>query len=158
MRPGTRSSPIEILLIEDDPAAARLTIDALRDGHVFAHIYLAQDGEQALQYLNQEPPHHRAKRPDLILLDLSLPKVDGRELLGTIKADERLTAIPVIVLTSSCNPDDVNDAYRKHVACYITKPLDSDEYFSAIRCLKELWFNVVTFPDGMVPQNAFPPT
>ncbi len=139
-------APIEILVIEDNPAAALLTTEALRDPKVKYHVQIAEDGEDALKLLRREGPHGAAPRPDLILLDLNLPKMDGREVLAAIKADANLMAIPVIVLTCSNNPDDVEDAYRHQIAGYITKPAGFDEYFTAIRSLTQLWFNVMSLP------------
>jgi chemotaxis family two-component system response regulator Rcp1 len=148
------AAPIEVLLVEDSPEAAQLTLEALRDALVPNHISVVTDGEQALGYLEQEPPYSDAPRPDVILLDLNLPKVDGRKVLATIKADENLMDIPVIVLTCSNNPSDVEGAYQNQVAGYITKPSDLDEYFTAVRSLKQLWFNVMTLPRRVKADNA----
>ena len=137
---------IQILLAEDDPAAAQLTIEALRDPRVRPVVHLVSDGEAALDFLHRQPPYADAPRPDIILLDLNMPKIDGREVLVRIKADATLDSIPVIVLTSSSNPTDVEAAYRLQVAGYITKYSELDRYFTAIRSLKELWFNVITLP------------
>jgi chemotaxis family two-component system response regulator Rcp1 len=139
-------APIEILLVEDSPEAAHLTIEALRDPKVNYHVQVVEDGEEALHFLHREEPHLSAPRPDLIFLDLNLPKIDGRKVLATIKAEENLMDIPVIVLTCSSNPADVEDAYRHQVAAYITKPAGLDEYFAAIRSLTQLWFNRITLP------------
>jgi chemotaxis family two-component system response regulator Rcp1 len=137
---------IQILLAEDDPAAAQLTIEALRDPRVRPVVHLVSDGEAALDFLHRQPPYADAPRPDIILLDLNMPKIDGREVLVRIKANATLDSIPVIVLTSSSNPTDVEAAYRLQVAGYITKYSELDRYFTAIRSLKELWFNVITLP------------
>jgi two-component system, chemotaxis family, response regulator Rcp1 len=138
--------PIEVLLVEDNPAAAKLTLEALRDALIPNHIHVVTDGEAALRFLHREPPHPDAPRPNLILLDLNLPRVDGRAVLSTIKTDTGLMDIPVIVLTCSSSPQDVEDAYQHQAAGYITKPSDLDQYFSAVRMLKQLWFNVMTLP------------
>jgi len=138
--------PIKILLVEDSPADARLTLEALRDARIVNEIYVVTDGEQTLNFLRNVSPHEDAPRPDIVLLDLDLPKVDGREVLQEMKADPALKDIPVIVLTSSKKPEDVTDAYKQQASCYIKKPVDADQYFIAIRSLKELWFNVVTLP------------
>jgi two-component system, chemotaxis family, response regulator Rcp1 len=143
---GTNLAPIEILLVEDSPAAALLTTEALRDPRVSYHVQVVEDGEEALKFLHREAPYSAGARPDLILLDLNLPKVDGREVLATIKADASLMDIPVIVLTCSSNPADVEDAYRHQAAGYITKPAELDEFFIAIRSLIQVWFNVMTLP------------
>ncbi len=137
---------IQVLLAEDDPAAAQLTIEALRDPRVRPVVHVVADGEEALSFLHREPPYADAPRPDIILLDLNMPKIDGREVLARIKTDASLKSIPVIVLTSSSNPNDVEVAYRHQVAGYITKYSELDRYFTAIRSLKELWFNVITLP------------
>ena len=148
------AGPIEVLLVEDNPAAAKLTLEALRDALIPNHIHVVTDGEAALRFLRRDPPHPDAPRPDLILLDLNLPRVDGRAVLATIKADTDLLDIPVIVLTCSSNPRDVADAYQHHAAGYITKPCDLDQYFSAVRMLKQLWFNVMTLPMRSKADNS----
>jgi chemotaxis family two-component system response regulator Rcp1 len=140
------ASPIEVLLVEDSPAAAQLTLEALRDALIPNRIHVVGDGEEALKFIHQEPPYSDAPRPNLILLDLNLPKVDGRNVLATIKSEPSLMDIPVIVLTCSENPEDVQGAYQHQVAGYITKSADLDEYFTAIRLLKQLWFKVMTLP------------
>jgi CheY-like chemotaxis protein len=143
------ATSIEILLVEDDPAAVHLTIEAfevLQDPKVPYHVLVVEDGEEALDFLRREPPHADAPRPDLILLDLNLPKIDGRAVLATIKADAKLMDIPVIVLSSSSNPADVEYAYRLQVAGYITKSADLAEFLTAIRALRQLWFTVMTLP------------
>jgi CheY-like chemotaxis protein len=148
------ASPIEVLLVEDSPAAAQLTLEALRDALIPNQIHVVGDGEEALKFVHQEPPYSHAPRPNLILLDLNLPKVDGRHVLATIKADPSLMDIPVIVLTCSENPQDVEGAYQHQVAGYITKPGDLDEYFTAIRLLKQLWFKVMTLPKTVKAKSA----
>jgi two-component system, chemotaxis family, response regulator Rcp1 len=140
------SQPIEVLLVEDDPGAAHLTAEALRDARVRHNVHVLTDGEAAWSYLNRVLPYANAPRPDLVLLDFNLPKLDGRELLVRIKANESLMDIPVVVITYSDNPKDVADAYRNHAACFITKPAELDQYFNAIRVLKELWYSVATLP------------
>ena len=110
------------------------------------NAHLVEDGLEALRFLRRDPPHDAAPRPDIILLDLDLPGMDGKELLAEIKSDELLLDIPVVVLSSSANPDDINYAYRRHVACYITKPTQLDAYMTAVRTLKELWFHTASFP------------
>jgi chemotaxis family two-component system response regulator Rcp1 len=149
----TGAVPIEILLVEDNPGEARLTMEAMRDARILNHIHLASDGEQAFNFLKNVPPYASAPRPDLVLLDLDLPRLDGRELLRKMKTDEELRDIPVVILTSSNNPADVTTAYHHQVSCYIRKPLDVDEYFEAIRSLKELWFHVVTLPKPPKQKN-----
>jgi chemotaxis family two-component system response regulator Rcp1 len=140
--------PIEILIVEDSPADARLTIEALRDARILNNIHVATDGQQALEFLNRKGSHADAPRPDFILLDLEMPKVDGYEVLDAIKTTEALKDIPVIILTSSQKQEDIARAYKHHASCYIRKPVDPDEYFLAIRALKTFWFDVVSLPDG----------
>lgn len=140
------AAPIEVLLVEDSREAAQLTLEALRDALVPNRIHVVIDGEAALKFIHQEPPFCDAPRPNLILLDLNLPKVDGRNVLATIKSDPSLMDIPVIVLTCSESPQDVEGAYQHQADGYITKPADLDEYFTAIRSLKQLWFKVMTLP------------
>jgi CheY-like chemotaxis protein len=137
-------APIEVLLVEDDPGASNLTAQALRDGRVRHNVHVVTDGEAAWSFLLQEPPYADAPRPDLVLLDFNLPKLDGKELLVRIKANEKLMDIPVVVISHSDNPKDIAEAYRNHAACFITKPAELDQYFNAIRVLKELWYSVAT--------------
>jgi CheY-like chemotaxis protein len=144
--PVKQDFPIEILLIEDNPGEARLTVEAMRDAKIPNRIHVVGDGDAALKFLNKADSYAAAPRPDLILLDLDLPKLDGRELLAQIKGDVRLKDIPVVVITSSKKPEDVISSYRNQVSSYIQKPVDIDDYFEAIRCLKELWFHVATLP------------
>jgi two-component system response regulator len=110
------------------------------------HVHVVGDGVEALKFLRRRPPHAAAPRPDIILLDLNLPRMDGKELLAEIKGDELLLDIPVVVLSSSASPDDINYAYRHHVACYITKSTQLEPYMTAVRTLKQLWFHTASFP------------
>jgi len=140
------AQPLEILLVEDSPADAHLTLRALEDASTMYVVRVVQDGVEALKFLRRQSPHDAAPRPDIILLDLNLPGMDGKELLTEIKSDELLLDIPVVVLSSSANPDDINYAYRHHVACYITKSTQLEPYMAAVRTLKELWFHTASFP------------
>jgi two-component system, chemotaxis family, response regulator Rcp1 len=135
----TNFSPIEILLVEDNPGDLRLIIEVLKDSKLSNEIYVAMDGEQAVQMLHKEGKYSEMPRPDLILLDLNLPKKDGRELLAEIKQDDQLKIIPVIILTSSTEEEDV----RKYASSYIIKPLDPDEFIKEVRKIREFWFSVV---------------
>jgi chemotaxis family two-component system response regulator Rcp1 len=139
-------SPIQVLLVEDSPSDARLTVEAMRDAGIKNEFHLVKDGEEALQFLHKEGRFQDAPTPDFVLLDLDLPKIDGREVLDVMKADAELKRIPVIILTSSKKDDDISNAYEHQVSCYIKKPVDPDQYFLAMRALKELWFKVVTLP------------
>jgi len=140
------SRPIEILLVEDSPGDVRLTREALREGKVRTNLHVAEDGVEALRYLRREPPHADAPRPDLILLDLNLPKVDGREVLEAIKGDDGLRSIPVVVLTSSQAETDIARAYGLHVNSYVTKPVDLDRFIEVIQSIKDFWFTIVQLP------------
>jgi CheY-like chemotaxis protein len=137
---------LDILLVEDSPADANLTMEALRDPRVPNRIHVVADGVEALRFLRRHPAYASAPRPDIILLDLNLPRMDGKEVLAEIKSDANLKNIPVIVLTCSGNPQDVEDVYRHQAAGYITKHPEFDRYFTALRSLKELWFNFMTLP------------
>lgn len=138
--------PIEILLVEDSPTDALLTKRALADARLINRLHLVEDGVQALAFLRKEPPYTDAPRPDLILLDLNLPKKDGREVLAEIKNDDDLKIIPVVVLTTSRAEEDILKSYRLHANCYISKPVDFDSFTDAILTLEKFWFAVVTLP------------
>ncbi len=138
--------PIEILLVEDNPADVRLTEEALSEGNIFNRLEVAGDGEEALAILRKTGDHENATRPDLILLDLNLPKKDGRECLAEIKADPELMRIPVVVLTTSRAESDIQRSYELHANCYITKPVDFDRFTSVVRAVEEFWLKVVELP------------
>ena len=138
--------PIEILLVEDDPGDVRLTREALKEGKVGNNLTVARDGVEALQLLRREGAHASAPRPDVILLDLNLPRMDGREVLKAIKSDERLRRIPVVVLTTSSADEDVVRSYDLQANCYITKPLDLDQFMRVMRTIGEFWLEIVRLP------------
>jgi len=138
--------PIEILLVEDSPTDALLTKRAFADARLINRLHIVEDGVEALKFLRREPPYETAPRPDLILLDLNLPKLDGREVLAQIKEDESLKVIPVVVLTTSQAEEDVLRSYRLHANCYISKPVDFDSFTEAMETLGKFWFAVVTLP------------
>ena len=142
----TAAQPVEILLVEDNPGDARLTQEALRDGKVYNKLTVVPDGVEAMAYLRREGRYAGARQPDLILLDLNLPKKDGREVLQEIKADERLRRIPVVVLTSSNAEQDVLKSYGLHANCYVTKPVDLDQFIGAVKAIENFWLTVVTLP------------
>lgn len=146
MSQSTPIRPIEILLVEDSPTDALLTKRALAAARLINRLHLVEDGVQALAFLRKEPPYADVPRPDLIFLDLNLPKKDGREVLAEIKEDEDLKVIPVVVLTTSRAEEDVLRSYRLHANCYITKPVDFDSFTEAITTLEKFWFAVVTLP------------
>ena len=138
---------LEILLVEDSPADAHLTLKALEDTTTVYNVHVVGDGVEALKFLRRHTPHESAPRPDIILLDLNLPVMDGKELLAEIKSDELLLDIPVVVLSSSASLDDINYAYRHHAACYVAKSAQLEQYMAAIRTLKDLWFHTASFPN-----------
>jgi two-component system, chemotaxis family, response regulator Rcp1 len=142
----TDAQPIEILLIEDNAADVRLTKEALQEGKVRNNLTVARDGEEALEMLRQLGPHAGAARPDLILLDLNLPRKDGREVLATLKADPSLKHIPVVVLTTSSAEVDILKSYQLHANCYITKPVDLEQFVNVVRSIDEFWLTVVKLP------------
>jgi chemotaxis family two-component system response regulator Rcp1 len=137
---------LEILLIEDSPADANLTLEALRDPKIPYKVHVVGDGVAALRFLRRQEPYPAALRPNIILLDLNLPRINGKEFLAEIKSDELLLDIPVVVLSGSASPDDIKWAYRNQAACYIVKPAQLEDYFSAVRALKQLWFHSASFP------------
>jgi two-component system response regulator len=145
--PGARDNgEVSILLVEDDPDDVQLTEIALRDAQVPNRLDVVEDGNQALQFLRREHPYERAHTPDLILLDLNLPRVDGREVLRTIKDDPDLRRIPVVVLTTSSDEIDIRDSYAAHANSFITKPVDFDEFLRAIQVIELYWLSVVKLP------------
>jgi two-component system, chemotaxis family, response regulator Rcp1 len=143
---GERGRAIKILLVEDNPGDVRLTIEALREAKVSNHLSVAPDGVEALAFLRRQGKYAQARRPDLILLDLNLPKKDGRAVLAEIKADELLKSIPVVVLTTSSAQQDVLASYQLQANCYITKPVDLDQFIRVVRSVEDFWLTVVTLP------------
>ena len=148
MTAGNGGRPIEILLVEDNPGDVRLTIEALKDGKVSNRLHVAKDGVEALAFLRQERAFADAPRPDVILLDLNLPKKDGREVLEEIKADEHLRRIPVVVLTTSDSEQDILHTYNLHANCYITKPVDLEQFIGVVRGIEDFWLTVVKLPSA----------
>jgi len=146
MSTSTRGEPIEILLVEDSPDDADLTIDALRDGRVRNRIAHVEDGVEAMAFLRREGKYNEAARPDLILLDLNLPRKNGREVLAEIKRDPELRRIPVVVMTSSDDERDIIEAYNRHVNCYVTKPVDLDQFIGVVKSIEHFWFSIVKLP------------
>ena len=138
--------PIEILLVEDSAADIRLTEEALKEGKVQNHLNIARDGEETLKFLRREGDNANAPRPDLILLDLNLPKKDGREVLEEIKADADLKRIPVVVMTTSQAEEDILKAYNLNANCYITKPVDLDKFINVVQSIEDFWLTVVRLP------------
>jgi two-component system, chemotaxis family, response regulator Rcp1 len=138
--------PVEILMVEDNPGDVRLTKEALKEGKVYNNLHWAKDGVEALEFLRREGEHANAPRPDIILLDLNLPKKDGREVLSVIKSDDQLKHIPVVVLTTSKAEEDVLRSYELHANCYVTKPVDLDKFIVVVQSIDRFWLTVVTLP------------
>ena len=138
--------PIEILLVEDNPGDVRLTQEALGEAKVRNNLAVARDGVEALSYLRREAPFEEASRPDLVLLDLNLPRKDGREVLAEIKADPALRRLPVVVLTTSAAEKDVLESYNLHANCYITKPVDLDQFVGIVSSIEDFWLTIVKLP------------
>lgn len=138
--------PIEILLVEDNPGDVRLTVEALKEAKVINNLTVLKDGVEALAFLRRQEPYAKAKRPHLILLDLNLPRKDGREVLAQIKEDETLKRIPVVVLTTSEDEQDVLRSYNLHANCYVTKPVDLDRFIRVVRSIEDFWLGIVVLP------------
>ena len=138
--------PVNILLIEDNPGDVRLTREALKEGKVLNNLADVADGVEAMAYLRREGQHKEATRPDLILLDLNLPRKDGREVLAEIKGDPDLRRIPVVVLTTSSAEQDILKAYDLHANCYITKPVNLEQFIIVVKSIEEFWVAIVTLP------------
>ena len=147
MTEGERTAPpVEILLVEDNPGDVRLTKEALLEGKVYNNLHWAKDGVEALEFLQQQGEYVNAPRPDIILLDLNLPKKDGREVLSVIKKDARLKQIPVVVLTTSKAEEDVLRSYDLHANCYVTKPVDLEQFIHVVKSIDRFWLTVATLP------------
>jgi two-component system response regulator len=137
---------IEILLIEDNAGDARLAKEALRDAKVKNNLTWVPDGVDALSYLRREGKYEKVPRPDLILLDLNLPRKDGREVLSEIKADQKFKCIPVVILTTSSAEEDVLKAYHLNANCYISKPVDLDQFIKVVKTIEDFWLTIVKLP------------
>ena len=137
---------IEILLVEDSPGDVRLTVEALKEAKVHNRLSVVRDGVEAMEFLQKKEPFKSVIRPDLILLDLNLPRKDGREVLAEIKSDPKLRQIPVVVLTTSRAEEDVLRAYDLHANCYITKPVDFEQFMSVVKSIEDFWLTVVKLP------------
>ena len=141
--------PIEILLVEDSPGDVRLTREAFKDARVLVNLHIAGDGEEAMAFLKREGKYSSKPRPDIILLDLNLPKKDGRAVLAEIKEDPNLQTIPVVILTMSASEEDVLKSYSLHANCYITKPVDLDGFLKVVKSIDGFWLSVVRLPTGI---------
>lgn len=140
--------PIEILLVEDNAGDVRLTVEAFRDAKVRNNMAVVRDGVEAMQYLRQEGEFSDNKRPDVILLDLNLPRMDGREVLAKLKKDPSLKNIPVVILTTSEAESDILQAYELHANCFITKPVDLEQFVTVVKSIEEFWFEIVKLPSS----------
>lgn len=138
--------PIEILMVEDNPGDVRLTQEALKEYKIRNNLQIVGDGEQAMKFLRQQEPFQGATRPDLILLDLNLPKMDGREVLQEIKNDPELKSIPIVVLTTSEAEEDIVQSYELHANSYVTKPVDFERFVKVVKVIEDFWFTVVKLP------------
>ena len=138
--------PIEILLVEDNAGEAELTMDTLKDGRVRNRVHWVEDGEEAMAFLRREGQYATAPRPDLILLDLNMPRKNGLEVLSEIKQHPNWRRIPVVMMTGSNHEADVTSAYSRHANCYVTKPLDIDKFMAAVRSIEDFWLTVVCLP------------
>jgi CheY-like chemotaxis protein len=143
---GKDAAPIEVLLVEDSPGDVRLTQEAFKDAKVHINLHVASDGAKAIIFLRREGEHSNAPRPDLILLDLNLPKKDGREVLAEIKGDPGLKSIPVVILTTSSSEADILRSYQLHANCYITKPVGLEGFLTVVKSIDNFWLSVVKLP------------
>jgi len=146
MANGNLLNPIEILLVEDNPADVRLTQEALKEEKLLMNLSVVCDGVEAMDFLQHKGQYGKAVRPDLILLDLNLPRKDGREVLKEIKNNDNLKAIPVVILTVSKAEEDICKTYNLHANCYITKPLDLNQFSKVVKSIKDFWLTIVKLP------------
>lgn len=138
--------PIDILLVEDNPGDIRLTQEAFKEGKMRNNFFVVRDGVEALEFLSKKGEYKNVPRPDIILLDLNLPKKDGREVLEVIKADKHIRQIPVVILTTSKAEEDILRTYNLHANCFITKPVDLEEFMRVVKTIEDFWLTVVKLP------------
>jgi len=150
----TEGRPIEILLAEDSATDVLLAEEALELAKMRNNLHVVKDGVEAMAFLRKEGKYEEKPRPDLILLDLNMPRKDGREVLAEVKADDNLKYIPVVVLTTSKAQEDILRAYGLHANCYISKPVDFEQFTNVVRAINQFWFTIVTLPPGSVQQAA----
>ncbi len=148
MMTGTELKPVEILLVEDNPGDIRLAQEGLREAKILNNLHVVKDGDEAVAFLHREGPYKNAPRPNIILLDLNLPKKNGREVLQEIKQNPALRQIPVVILTSSKAEEDIAKSYDLHANCYVCKPLDLDRFLQIIKAFEAFWLTVVELPVG----------
>lgn len=146
MNIGEIGRPAEILLVEDSPGDVRLTQEAFKEGKLSNNLHVACDGVEAIAFLCQKGKYASAPRPDLVLLDLNLPKKSGLDVLAEIKSDEKLKTIPVVILTISKSEEDILKSYDKHANCFITKPIDIDQFLKVIKSIENFWLTIVKLP------------
>ncbi|MBI5740158.1 MAG: response regulator [Nitrospirae bacterium] len=139
-------NPIEVLLVEDNPADVRLMRESLKDSKVRNYLHVVNDGEEAMSFLRREGKYSGVPRPDLIMLDLNLPKKDGREVLEEIKNDPELKQIPVVIVTTSSADEDIVKSYCLHANCYVTKPVDLDQFMKVVHAIEDFWLTIVKLP------------
>ena len=142
----SKMDAVEILLVEDNPGDVRLTQESLKESKMHNNLNVVQDGVEALKYLQREEPYENSVRPDIILLDLNLPRMDGRELLKIIKEDASLRRIPVVILTTSDSEKDILATYDLYANCYITKPIDLNRFAEIVKTIEGFWFQIVKLP------------
>lgn len=140
--------PVEILLVEDNPGDADLAREALEDSKIYNRLHVVDDGEKAMAFIRREGPYAGVPRPELILLDLNLPRKDGRQVLAEIKSDDNLKRIPVVILTTSQAEEDILKSYDLHANCYITKPIDLQQFLHVVRSIEQFWLSIVVLPEG----------
>jgi two-component system, chemotaxis family, response regulator Rcp1 len=146
--------PVEILLVEDNPGDVRLTKEALKEAKVINNLTVLKDGVEALAFLRRQGTYDHAITPHLILLDLNLPKKDGREVLAEIKADETLKRIPVVVLTTSQDEQDIFKSYNLHANCYVTKPVDLEQFMTVVKSIEDFWLGIVMLPKNGIRRQG----
>ena len=144
LNPG---KPIDILLVEDNPGDVRLTQEAFKSNKITNNLYIVKDGVEAMAFLKREGDYADSPRPDLILLDLNLPKKDGREVLAEIKQDDTLKTIPVVILTTSSAEEDILKTYGLHANCYVTKPVELEQFMIVVKSIQDFWFTFVKLPN-----------
>lgn len=140
--------PIDILLVEDNPGDSRLAKEALKDTKLKNNLFVVEDGVEAMDFLHKKGKYSQMPRPDLIILDLNLPKKDGREVLAEVKTDNDLKRIPVVILTISKAEEDIIRSYNLHANCYVTKPLDLDQFMKVVKSIEDFWLTIVKLPNG----------
>ena len=146
MNANTVGTPVEILLVEDNPGDVRLAREGLSECKIRNNLHVVDDGVKAMAFLRRQDEYARAPRPDLVLLDLNLPRKDGREVLREVKEDEKLRTIPVVVLTTSKAEEDILKSYSLHANCYVTKPMGLEQFLDVVRSIEDFWFTIVKLP------------